>query len=413
MCPGARRAEQDFARLVSQLGSSLYFERFLTEGYRSLPTRLRQRHPHLRCWHGVAGLRQGLAEFIGQPPELPVSFFGQSQLVIRYAGECLFRQSQNVLTTDLEWPAYISALQQLADLRGAHLHVAPLRDMFLQTQISSEDVVDVLKRHYQNISGDGIFVSDISYLGMRLPLKPFLDSIPSSQSPFIVIDGAQALNQRPVDLSVLGCDLYLAGTQKWFQSYHPLRIALVGRQRHRSLIEHVRTQRKESSVFADPLFAFCDAIESGNFFASGETVNIAGLIAAAGSLWQHQQLGDTILEKWHTLVSNAQESAPWLADSMWRPICQADSLQSGILLLRARNRVPVDYDKQARMTLHQFGITASVLAGKLVRLSMPCMPLPLNHITLIMRALHHLASGDSDLRHSDRDTNPSCFLVHV
>jgi len=33
MCPGARRAEQSFARLVSQLGSSLYLEQFLLNGY--------------------------------------------------------------------------------------------------------------------------------------------------------------------------------------------------------------------------------------------------------------------------------------------------------------------------------------------------------------------------------------------
>ena len=36
MCPGARRAEQAFATLASQLGSSLYLERFLAHGFESL-----------------------------------------------------------------------------------------------------------------------------------------------------------------------------------------------------------------------------------------------------------------------------------------------------------------------------------------------------------------------------------------
>ena len=188
--------------------------------------------------------------------------------------------------------------------------------MFLQGQLRPEDVVELLQRYYQKSSCDGIFLSDISYLGMRLPLKQFVGSIPSARSPFVVVDGAQALNHRPVDLSVLDCDLYLIGTQKWFQSYHPLRIALVARKRNVSLIEQVRTRSKESSVGADPLFAFCDTIQSGNFTASGETVNIAGLITAAGSLWQHQHSGQTKRNKWHARVSNAKALGRLPADSL-------------------------------------------------------------------------------------------------
>ena len=396
MCPGARRAEREFARLVSQLDSLLYLERFLVEGFPSLPARLKRRYPDLRCWHGIAGLRQGFARFLAQPPDLPVSFFGQSHSMIHFAGECLFGQSKKVLTTDLEWPAYINALKWLAGQHGAQLHVAPLRDMFFRTQLSSVGVVQLLQWHYGNASCDGIFLSDISYLGMRFPLKQFLDSIPPSQSPFIVIDGAQALNHRPIDLSNLGCDLYLTGTQKWFQSYHPLRIALAGREQNRSFIDHVRKRLMESSTATDPLFAFCDEIESRLFSTSGETVNIAGLISAAGSLWQHQRQDRRLSYKWQSLVSNAQLLASWLAGSPWRPICHADSLQSGILLLHARSHVPVDDAQQARTMLNRFGIAATVLSGRTIRLSMPSMPLALNHITLIIRAVHHLARGGSE-----------------
>ena len=53
MCHGASRAERDYSKLVSQLGSSLYLERFLTEGYRALPHDLKARHRHLRCWPGM------------------------------------------------------------------------------------------------------------------------------------------------------------------------------------------------------------------------------------------------------------------------------------------------------------------------------------------------------------------------
>jgi hypothetical protein len=43
MCKEARQAEQDFSKLASQLGSSLYWERFLAEGFEALPTSLRDR----------------------------------------------------------------------------------------------------------------------------------------------------------------------------------------------------------------------------------------------------------------------------------------------------------------------------------------------------------------------------------
>ena len=67
MCRGARLAEQDFGRLVGRLGSSLYLEQFLAEGFWSLPHSIKRRVPQLSCWQGVGGFRRGLAEFMKQP----------------------------------------------------------------------------------------------------------------------------------------------------------------------------------------------------------------------------------------------------------------------------------------------------------------------------------------------------------
>ena len=57
-----------------------------------------------------------------------------------------------------------------------------------------------------------------------------------------MVDGAQALGHRPIDLTELNCDLYLAGTQKWFQAYHKLRITFAGRAETVRLIQD--TQRE-------------------------------------------------------------------------------------------------------------------------------------------------------------------------
>ncbi len=83
MCPGARLAEQEFGWLVSRLGSSLYLEQFLAHGFESLPVRYRRQAPRLQCWRGVAGFRQGLAEFVGQSQDGATHFFIQSSSLIR------------------------------------------------------------------------------------------------------------------------------------------------------------------------------------------------------------------------------------------------------------------------------------------------------------------------------------------
>ena len=82
MCRGARSAEQEFGWLVGRLGSSLYLERFLSHGYRSLPRRFAQRATYLKCWPGVAGFRESLGHFVRQPVGLSTHFFGQSSSLI-------------------------------------------------------------------------------------------------------------------------------------------------------------------------------------------------------------------------------------------------------------------------------------------------------------------------------------------
>ena len=73
-------------------------------------------------------------------------------------------------------------------------------------------------RFSQKTGPDGIFLSDINYLRVRLSVKEFLNVLSTAQQQFVALDGAQALGHRPINLAELYCDLYLAGTQKWFQA---------------------------------------------------------------------------------------------------------------------------------------------------------------------------------------------------
>ena len=385
MCPGARLAEQDFGWLVSRLGSSLYLERFLMHGVQSLPVRYRRRVPHLQCWRGVAGFRRGLAEFVSQPAACETHFFAQSSSLIRFAADCLFDRAHRVLVTDLGWPAYTATLHDIALARDKSLHVVPLIDQVLHDGLDENDLIEQIVAAYQQRGCDAVFLSDITYLGVRLPLERILTRL-NEDCRFSVVDGAQAFNQRPVDLSGLACDLYLAGSQKWLCSYHPLRMAFVGRQHNAEQIENIATG---TDAKRDALFNFCRCLEGRPQTAYGETVNVSALMAAAGALQQMLGRPANRSTLWKRLTENASVLADWLTDSHFVPVFSSESRQSGILLLR--NRHSAD-DSQAvqRADLAALGLIASTFAGGLLRLSMPTIAFSLHQMSTIARALHQL-----------------------
>lgn len=386
MCRGARLAEQDFGRLVGRLGSSLYLEQFLADGFRSLPYNIRRRVPRLSCWKGVAGFRRGLAEFIQQPLECPTYFFGQSSSLIRFAATCLYRNANRVLTTDLAWPAYARALRAVGNEQGKSLHVVPLKSWLFTNRLSVCDAVQRLKRAYQRHDCDGLFLSDISYLGIRLPVVEIMRAI-GSQINFSVIDGAQALNQRPVDLSRMPCDLYLAGTQKWLCSYHPLRMALVGRHDNVAAISDAVRARRRGTVQTDALFEFCQMIQRSDFASYGETVNVSSLIAAAGAIGYMLNGPSSLDERWRTAKDNALALVGRFASRKWRPLLQTASLRSGILLLCQPKFDCAQFCSRARRSLANHGVIASTFPGGIIRLSMPSSQLTPKQLSTITRGL--------------------------
>ena len=384
MCPGARLAEQEFGRLVSRLGSSLYLERFLAHGFRSLPAGYRRRAPNLKCWRGVAGLRQGLADFVGQPDDCPSHFFGQSSAMLRFAAECLFARANRVLITDMAWPAYVEALKSVAALQEKSVCTLPIRDKLFGTHMTAADVVEHFTEAFAHHDCDGVFLSDINYLGVRLPAEEILRQL-GNQCRFSVIDGAQAINQRPVDLSQLGCDLYLAGTQKWFCSYHPLRIALVGKRSSAELIGRIA----KHTAHSDSLFDFCRALQGNSNSSYGETVNVSALIVAAGSLRQMTYRTTSRQSRWERLTQNTTTLGQWLEQTSFSPLIRSASLRSGIVL--ARSRCSSVESQPDRSSLAKHGLIASPFPGGLVRLSMPAVRLSPRQMATISRALNQLA----------------------
>jgi selenocysteine lyase/cysteine desulfurase len=140
MCRRARLAEQDFCWLVSQLGSSLYLERFLNQGFRSLPTCYRQSMLGLSAWRGIGRLKSDFRRFVNADGG-HVFFCSQSRPFIEMAAACLFGKADTVLTTDLAWPPYLACLRQLAEQRGKRIVTIHLLDELIDGTLSTEDLV--------------------------------------------------------------------------------------------------------------------------------------------------------------------------------------------------------------------------------------------------------------------------------
>lgn len=391
MCRGARLAEQDFGRLVGRSASSLYLERFLSHGYRALPTRVSRRVPQLKAWPGMLGFRKALGRLIDQPPELPTYFFSQSSALIRFAAECLFANSRRVLITDLAWPPYVDVLRWIAKERNAQLIEIRLRDLVRDDFAAQSDVLEHITQTFQRNACDGVFLSDITYDGIRLPVEELLAGWRRfGQRPFTVVDGAQSFHQRPVNLSNLQCDLYLAGTQKWFGAYHPLRQAFVASKTNLRSIEHIASALIRHSR-ADSLFRFTRSLELADFASFGETVNLSSLIAAAGALREAKRKQAASHDRWHVLRSNARTLTSWVDGCRWQTR-QHPSLESGIVVLHPSDKPAHRTVDTLKRQMGLEGIIASAFPDGSLRLSMPRFHLSLSLRTQIFRALENTST---------------------
>ena len=387
MCHRARLAEQQFCWLASQFGSPLYLEQFLTNGFHSLSRDLKRRASGLSCWGGIQDLERSLGRFLGQPDELPIHFFGESADMIRLAGDLLFARPNRILTTDLCWLPYLHWLSGRASQCLGEVHVAALNHLVTCDFSSSDEIAEYLKREYERKRCNGLFLSDISYLGVRLPIAKLLSEI---EPEYVVIDGAQAIHHRQVDLTELPCDLYLAGTQKWLHAYQPLRCAVVARKQHAVAINRIVASLRMGHQ-VDALFQFCERLKSAELLPFGSTVNVSPLICAAGALHQAHQELERSHRIWDIPIANTRLFANWMEDSPWRPLRLHPTLSSGIIRLiptLQSSRMP---GLLIRRVLTRLGIVATAYEDGTLRFSMPKSHLSLQQLSEILRALIHVS----------------------
>jgi hypothetical protein len=389
MCPEAQAADRDFARLASEEGCSLYFEQFLRWGYTALPVFLGRRYPGLSFWAGVTAFKNDLKTVLCLPRQRKTLVAGRSAQLVRLAARLLCDRCENILVTDMEWPAYMKALAAESQQRGRRLTTVPMREAILRDRIAQDEAIDRLLDHYRRHDCDGLFLSAVTYQGIRLPICQFTRTLGEREKPrFVVVDGAQALNHIPLGLGEEYCDLLLAGCHKWLRAYQTLGLAFCCRQSAERLVVEACADMQSRGELDDPLLAFTNQLEGEATDGYSETVNLAPMFTAAAAV--RRMLGSPHAKRRELLsqMANADRLADAAPQSGWQPTRPALPMQSGILLLDPRSQDTRNAPPNAiRQRFLASGVALTVYDGGTIRAALPDRPFAGAELDLLQTAL--------------------------
>jgi hypothetical protein len=369
MTPSTQRALQAFVRLAGEKGCTLYFERFLKDGYRP------GRDPEdLKVWQGIRELKQTLSAVAGAAVDSPLTLLaGRAANLVRMAARFLFRHCKCVLVTDLTWPSYFRTLLREARRASRTIVSVPCRDMIFGDRATPQEICSRITSAADATGCRGALLPHVSHDGIRLPVEDLCRPF-SAQGVHCVLDGAQALAHVPVNLSTSPCDFYIGGCHKWLGAYLPLGVGFCPRRKSPFPDKLPRID--------DPLLAFVRRLESGTENRFSETVNVAPLFSCRAAL---QDLGN-VAEDLTARRMNAERLIEVL-DYRWTPIQPHQGFRSGILLLKAAHP---DLPDNIRSLFLSSGIALTVYEQGVLRLSLPKVLWTPDELARIARTFYNI-----------------------
>ena len=373
MVPAAQRAQVDFARVCGEEGGSAHIDELLRGGSEAWPARMRQRYPGLADWHGTPRLKELLARLAGAPPRTPVLLANRSAALMKLAARALFRRCGSVLHTDLEWPGFLAILDAERRRARGRLVVFPAREACLRRCLPAAEFVRALATWYRREQCEGLFLSAVSFEGVRLPIAEVIASLSNVRPPrFIVVDGAQALAHVPGDIPA--CDVYLAGCHKWLAAGHPMGMAFHPRQNSQDFLRTLADEMVADGELDDPLLLFTAQLENRCLKPFSETVSLAGLFSCAAAA---ADLADPLgpAACFPARLENAELLAEAARPSGWEPVIPDAPLRSGILLLQGRDPlVQAAPAEELRAAFQQHGVAVTTYPAGIARISLPHRP---------------------------------------
>jgi len=377
MSKAAKAAQVAFTRLAGTEPASARFDDFLVQGISAFPRGLRARFEGLSSWHGLSGLKAALRKRAGASGDLPVLLANRSTQLMRLAARLLFLRTKRVLVTDLEWPAYRGILECEAKRTGGEVKEVFLREAVFQDRITANEVVSAVTEHYLKNDCGGMFLSGVTFDGVKLPVKDISRELSQAgHMPFVTVDGAQAFCHAPSELGEGYCDFYLAGCHKWLGAYHPMGVGFCGRERSEGLVMATLEAMTEAAELDDPLLNFTTRRECGMKEQFTETVSLGPLFSSAASLAENLDEMPLPNEGFARLQQNRACLEDASIGTSWSPLAPHESLRSGILLLQARSPLLKREAPEAiRGRFQERGITLTAYEGSVLRLSAQRLPL--------------------------------------
>jgi hypothetical protein len=371
MCPEAQQADRDFARLAGEEAGSLYYDLFLRAGFYSLPPSLRSRYPGLSDWSGVSSLKNRIKTALGLPAKRALLLANRSAALVRLACRALFRRCENVLVTDMLWPAYRTTLEEECRQGRRRLTTALVRDPILRDHISQAELVDRVVECYSREDCDGLFLSAVTCQGVRLPVPKLAWAVSTVRRPkFVVVDAAQAVNHAPLRLTDPYCDFLIAGCHKWLRAYHPMGLGFCCRPQADTFIAEISAEMTKQGQLDDPLLRFTWELENECCEAFSETVNLAPLFTAAAAVGRIWRSPRGRKDEFDRQVANTDRVVEVTDATGWKPVRPDAPLRSGILLLQARRPETCSaLPDSLRFAFRRYGLALSAYAGGLIRTS--------------------------------------------
>jgi hypothetical protein len=313
--------------------------------------------------------------------------------LVRLAARVLCLRCKNVLVSDMEWPAYMAALGDECRRAGCTVTTAALRQEVFRDRIGKEELVDQLATCYRQAECDGLFLSAVTYQGVRLPIRELLEAIGPSRRPrLVVVDGAQALNHVPLGLTAEYCDLLLTGCHKWLRAYQPLGLAICCRAASEDYIVNTCSEMSARKELDDPLLSFTGQLERDRLEPFSETVNLAPLFTAAAAVRGMIRSPRTKQAEFASQLDNSDKVAERSSDSGWHPVRQSMPLRTGMLLLEAGDReTRAARPERLRQRFFSRGVALTAYDGGIIRASLPDHRMSAAEVGQFQAALGHCA----------------------
>ncbi len=381
MSPTARSACRMYAELVAGEGCSKSFEDFLWHGSDVWPARQHQTMPALSLWRGPGELKRQLAHVAGVP-EAEVFLASRSQSLMRMALSILCEKCRCILTTDTEWPAYAKILEEEAARRGVKIIRYPMSSKSRQPD-GHERLAKRMTGAFLRGKCDGLFLSALTYQGVRIPIAELRQLIVRRLS-MAVVDGAQAL----AHLDAQGADIFVTGAQKWLGA-SPLGIATCCTRRASEALHQRIQQDCEPTAMTDPLIRFLEGDRNSCEYRFYETVNVEPLLLCQAAISDVLSTTVSSEERLTRRLGNARVVRELAVSVGWTPVYTNQS--SGIVLLQSTSEATRQAScDQLRAAFQERKISLTAYDDGLIRLSMPVRALTEPELKQLKKSLKKL-----------------------